>query len=491
MPSQSLTLEQIRRELPGIEWHNYRTLEIKDIQQDSRKVTAGSLFVALDGTKARGKDYLQDAVAKGAAAVVADEYCELPSGQAIPFGIAQDPRDAIAALAALFWGYPARKLCFVGITGTNGKTTTAFLVRSIFEAAGYRVALLGTVGYFYGDHCFEAPNTTPDVLTLQQHFAHIVAEGISHVVMEVSSHSLTQKRVAQIPFQAAIFTNLGRDHLDYHETIENYRDAKTLLFRGLTNQAQAILNGDDPQSPYFRKVCPAHCHLFGLESGHEVTARDIRYEHLDSVFELITNAATTRVKLQLPGFYNIYNALAATTAASSLGIPLDIIRTGLEKLTGVPGRMEKIEAGQPFGVIVDYAHTPNAMEAALTTLAKIKRHRLLVVFGCGGDRDQGKRPQMGAVAARCADLTWVTSDNPRSEAPEKIAEQVVAGFTGQPYHLALDREEAICQALGAARDGDIVAIVGKGHETYQLIGKQVLPFDDRQVARDCLKRLGF
>lgn len=485
--ARNLSLDELRRELPEITWHNYHNVTLTGVEQDSRKVIPGSLFVALEGSKAHGRDYVEDALRRGAAAIICEAAQTMPA-LPVPLGLVADGRTFIARLAALWSGYAARALTVIGVTGTNGKTTTSFMVQSIFQAAGRRCALFGTIGYWYADKFFPAPNTTPDVLFLHRHFAEMREAGIDCVSMEVSSHSLVQKRVAEIPFAAAIFTNLGRDHLDYHETVEKYRDAKGLLFSGLAPQAHAVLNGDDPVSDHLRTITAAHVHRFGIDGNADIQATDIRHNGFDTSFTLVADGTRTPVTIHFPGIYNVYNALGAAGAAWSLGIPPAVIAEGLAKLQGVPGRMQKIDEGQPFLVAVDYAHTPNAMEALLSNLYKIKRQRLLIVFGCGGDRDQGKRPQMGKIAANYGDITWITSDNPRSEPPEKIARQIAEGVGSARHQVVLDRETAIREALQAARADDIVVIAGKGHETEQIIGKQVLPFDDREVVRKYLRQ---
>jgi UDP-N-acetylmuramoyl-L-alanyl-D-glutamate--2,6-diaminopimelate ligase len=482
-------LDEIRQALPEVTWHNYQNVKITGVQQDSRKVTGGSLFTAIKGAKAHGNDYIADALRRGAVAIISEESQPVAVPTKVPLGVANEARDLVARLGALWSDYAARQLTVIGITGTNGKTTTAFMMHSILQAGGRPSALLGTIGYWYGQEFFPAPNTTPDVLFLHEHFARMRTMGITHVAMEVSSHSLVQKRVAEIPFTAAIFTNLGRDHLDYHATVENYRDAKGLLFAGLAPQAHAVLNGNDATSDHFCRLTKAKVHRFGINGEAEICATDIHYSGLSTSFTLSMPSVCVSVAINFPGLYNVYNALGAAGAAWALGIPPDAIAAGLADLQGVPGRMEQVDEGQPFLVVVDYAHTPNAMEAALSTLYKIKRQRLFVVFGCGGDRDQGKRPQMGKIAAQYGDFTWITSDNPRTEPPEKIAKQIAEGVGNAPHLVVLDREEAIRRILEAAQPNDIVVIAGKGHETEQIIGKQVLPFDDRAVARKYLRQL--
>lgn len=489
MPQKNLSLAEIRTAVPEIAWHNYADTVITNIQHDSRKVTSGSLWIGTEEKTDAKEQHLQDALQRGAAAVI---VAALPlCSAALPVGVSACPSQVLSRLSALVWGAPARRLTIAGITGTNGKTTTSYLLHSFLQAAGHPTGLLGTTGYFYGRHSFAAPNTTPEALVLHEHFARMVENGITHVSMEVSSHSLSLKRVADIEFRAAVFTNLGRDHLDYHQNMEQYREAKAILFRSLAKDAHALLNQDDPASKYFQEHCQGICHSFGLSEQAEFHVRHLRFEGMHSYFTLVTPQGQLEAVLPLPGAYNVYNALAAAACALTLGVSLPQIVESMRKFSGVPGRMEQITCGQPFIVLVDYAHTPEAMQACLGTLAQVKKRRLLVVFGCGGDRDPGKRPQMGKIASQCADYTWVTSDNPRTEQPEKITGQIVAGFATSQYQVIVNREQAILSALQAAQPDDIVVIIGKGHETGQIIGKQTFPFDDRDVARACLEKLGF
>lgn len=495
-----LSLEKIRREMPEIQWLNYRDVEVSGIGYDSRKAVPGCLFVALRGEKFNGEDFAREAVTRGAVAVVAESDLSLAG---VPFGVVPCAREALAKLGAIWWDRPSRRLTMVGITGTNGKTTTSLLLADMLQGAGHRTGLIGTIGYRCGNEWLDTSHTTPEPLTLQENLARMAGEGITHVVMEVSSHSLDQNRVSQIDFRAAIFTNLGRDHLDYHKTREEYLQAKSLLFRSLPTDSWAILNADDSAVQFLAQATTARKVFFSVlqsraslerESSSPppdaVFARNICFSGTDSSFELVSPQGTASVSAPLPGIYNIYNILASASCALAMGVSFPEICAAVKGIR-VPGRMEVVDEGQPFVVLIDYAHTPDALSAVLTALRSGRQGKLILVFGCGGDRDKGKRPQMGAIACRYADHTWVTSDNPRSESPEEIAYQICEGFSRRNYTTSLDRREAIFAALQSAGPDDVVLIAGKGHETYQLIGQKKLPFSDREVTRGCLAELGF
>ena len=465
------------------------------VSSDSRTVQPGELFIATPGSRDDGLLHVGEALARGATSVLADRKPELPEG--VGFVGVPDVPLAKAVVADTFYGQPSRRLKVVGITGTNGKTTTAYLLRAMLSREGVATGLVGTLGALLGDdEHVELSNTTPDALELQRLLAQMVDRGLSAVVMEVSSHSLVQHRVRGVDFDVGVFTNLSQDHLDYHGTMEAYGDAKALLFEGLAPEAVAVLNADDPFCSGLARRTRASVVRYGFSDPVHVRGDVSRSDSEGSAFRLVAGARGLSLpcETRLVGRHNVANALAAGAAALSLGVSPTAVATGLASLPAVPGRLQPVECGQDFRVLVDYAHTPDALEKVLSQLRPLTRGRLAVVFGCGGDRDRGKRPLMGAVAARLADDVYVTSDNPRSEDPQAILEDILRGMRGDgpPGQRRLahaDRREAIRQACLAAQGGDIVLVAGKGHETTQTLGDEVLPFDDCAVTREVLWRL--
>ncbi len=490
MKKQSLPLSFLKEREPQIQWFHDQECTILDVQSDSRKIQPGMLFIAISGTKEQGEEYMEDAIQKGAVAVVAQKY--RPLSRPIPFGVTPEPRHALSRITHYLWQEPAKGMRITGITGTNGKTTTSFLIRSILQKASYPTGLLGTTGCYYAEQFFPATHTTPEPVELNEHFARMKSSGIEHVVMEVSSHSLDQGRVAHLDFDFGIFTNLSRDHLDYHLTMEKYLEAKSLLFRSLKENAFAILNYNAPESQYLKQNTRAKCVFFSLQKQKNVAiyAEEIQAPGVKNRFTLVTPNGKVDIILSLPGIYNIENALAAAACAWAEGIPLETIAQGLNSFSGVPGRMELIPWQGNFEVFVDFAHTDQALKKAVLTLKETKPNRLLLVFGCGGDRDRGKRPMMGEIGKLYADYTWITNDNPRTENPESIASEIVKGFAdSKNYTLCLDRAKAIEEAIQSAYEGDIVLIAGKGHENVQIVGKDRFPFSDQEVAKNCLEKI--
>ena len=469
--------------------------EIRGVAYDSRKVAPGEIFVAIPGLKQDGRRYVEDALARGATAVVL-EGADLLEGRSVARVLVGSARAALARLARAYFGHPSGSLTVIGITGTNGKTTTSYLVDGLLAAQGRRTGLIGTVQYRIGALSIPAGQTTPEALETQQLLRRMVDEGVTGVAMEVSSHALALSRVEGIDFDVAVFTNLTQDHLDFHVTMDAYRDAKRHLFvllaAGNKPTRTAVVNADDASGLAMVADLPLHTLTYGVRGR-----ADVRPTRWSSGAEGIrmnvrTPAGHLDIASPLVGEHNVENLLAATGVGIALGMEPALIARALGSVGSVPGRFERVEAGQPFLVVVDYAHTPDALERTLETARKLRGPggRLAVVFGCGGDRDRGKRPLMGGIAARLADRVWVTSDNPRSEPPEAIIADIVAGIPGG---IALDRHEtipdrkaAIQRALIWAGAGDVVVIAGKGHETYQIIGSDVLPFDDRAQARAAL-----
>lgn len=452
----------------------------------SKRVEPGQIFVAISGTKEDGRRFADEAIARGAAALVTQTPLEI---SAVPQIRVSDARAALADLAAAWRRYPARRLDCFGVTGTNGKTTSAYLLRSMLEAAGRKVGLIGTVGYFLMDRALAAPNTTPDALDLQGYLAEIAADGGDSLVMEVSSHALTQSRVRGIPFRAGIFTNLSSEHLDYHKTMEEYFQAKAKLFEELAPESTAVLNLEDLCGMRLRGMTRAKVVTYAIDRPEATLRATIHESSLQGVrFTMHAPEGDAEVSLPLPGRYNVMNFLGAAGAARAAGIPLATIAAGAAKQRLVPGRLERVDAGGPVTVLVDYAHTDDAMEKVLRNVRPVARGKMIVVFGCGGDRDRSKRPRMGRVGTELADFAVITSDNPRTEQPHAIIGEILAGVRAPESRYAVepDRRKAIHKAIAMARPGDVVLLLGKGHENYQILGKETFPFDDREVAREAL-----
>jgi UDP-N-acetylmuramoyl-L-alanyl-D-glutamate--2,6-diaminopimelate ligase len=471
---------------------------VTGIAYDSRTVVPGACFVAVAGFKQDGRRFITDALARGATLVVAEGADPL-AGQPTPRVLVPAAREALARLADAYWGHPSRALTLVGVTGTNGKTTTSFLVEALLRAAGHRTGLIGTIQYRVGDQAVDASQTTPEAVELQSLLARMRDGGITGAAMEVSSHALALSRVAGTEFDVAVFTNLTQDHLDFHGTLEEYARAKRRLFEALAAGTKprrtAVVNADDPAGAGMVRDLRLSTLRFGLRGAAEIRPRAFTSGIDGTQVEVETPRGSLTITSPLVGEHNVMNLLGAVGVGVALEIPLPTIGAALGAVRAVPGRFERVEAGQPFLVVVDYAHTPDALERVLTTARKLvpRGGRLAAVFGCGGDRDRGKRPIMGEIAARLADRVWVTSDNPRTESPAAIVEEVLVGVTrvsaGAGRHVAMpDRQAAIHDALGWARGGDVVVIAGKGHETYQIVGSTALPFDDRAVARAFLER---
>ncbi len=483
------------------DWRQSRRLvscgPVTGVATDSRQVQPGHLFVAIEGYSADGHDFIPEAIARGATAVV---YQDDHDASAVPDDVSAigvlDSRRAAAEIAADFWGDPSNNLTLVGVTGTNGKTTTAFLVDSIFQASGASTGLLSTPARFIAGAQLTADRTTPDSVELQGLLAEMRAAGVTHVVLEVSSHGLALDRTWMCKFDAAIFTNLSQDHLDFHANLEEYYAAKLRLFTDYPElgkphkSTRSVVNIDDPAGVRICEQTRADLVTYGLGEAAMVTASDSQVTPTGLQFRLVLpEASPVPVRLRLVGGFNLHNALAAAACGWGLGIATGQIVAGLEQLSAVPGRFERIDKGQDFTVIVDYAHTPDALENVLESARALQADRLICVFGCGGDRDRGKRPEMGRIATALADFTIITSDNPRSEVPYVIIDEIVAGATGDTYSVEADRRQAIFTAVEQCRPGDILVIAGKGHESYQIIGDKTIPFDDREVVREALIRL--
>ncbi|WP_372663036.1 UDP-N-acetylmuramoyl-L-alanyl-D-glutamate--2,6-diaminopimelate ligase [Cohnella sp.] len=470
--------------------------EIHSLEVDSRKVKPGCLFVCLPGHTVDGHDFAEQAIERGAAALVTARELPISAAQLI----VPDTRQALAMLADFFYGRPSHQLRPVGITGTNGKTTTTYLIEQIWADAGVAAGVIGTIETRYGGQSFPMSGTTPDILQLQQIFHSMVEAGTERCVIEVSSHALEQGRVKGAHFRTAVFTNLTQDHLDYHGTMEAYEAAKGLFFSRLGNtfsdnpkeRCFSVLNADDEASHRFAKLTSSEVLTYGIEKEAHLQAFKVRISASGTSFELHSFRGNRQVNLQLVGKFNVYNALAALGSALCEGIDLDAAIHSLERISGVPGRVEAVNEGQPYAVIVDYAHTPDSLENVLRTVKELTNGEVICVFGCGGDRDKTKRPIMGRIAAELADRIIVTSDNPRTEDPLVILNEIevglkAAGTSSERYALEPDRRAAIQKAVDMASSGDVVLIAGKGHETYQIIGGHTQDFDDRLAAKEAIR----
>ncbi len=470
--------------LPGI--------DVQGLAYDSRQVQPGQVFIALTGLKARGAEFADDAIRRGAVAVVADEPAT--SSVPVPWVTVPDARAAMASIADQFYGHPSRAMQVVGITGTNGKTTTAYLLRAMFDAAGKKCGLIGTVTYAIGDQELPASRTTPEAPDVQRMFRQMVAAGCGAGVREVSSHARALRRLAETTFSAAVFTNLTRDHLDYHGDMESYFAAKKRLFEMLPPGAPAAINVDDPRGDAVRKIA-ARPVTYAINKPADVTPGPLTMTFRGLEFDARTPQGNVHVKSRLVGRPNVSNILATVAVATALQLPTSAIERGLSTLSGVPGRFEVVsQETDDVTVVIDYAHTDDALKNLLETARPLAPRRVITVFGCGGDRDRTKRPLMGAVAARLSDVVVVTSDNPRTEDPLRIIEEIKRGIPAasdrdpRETFTIVDRREEIQFAIAHAQPGDLVLLAGKGHEKTQQIGARELPFDERAIALDALGR---
>jgi UDP-N-acetylmuramoyl-L-alanyl-D-glutamate--2,6-diaminopimelate ligase len=474
-------LEALIRALAPSEVLGRRPVEIRDLAYDARRVAEGTLFFCVPGSRADGHDFAVAAVSHGAVALVVQR----PLGVAVPQLVVDDARAAMAIAADAFFGEPTTRLDVAGVTGTNGKTTTAFLLRSILEAAGRRAGLVGTVEWIVGGEHRPAPHTTPEAIDLQRLFAEMLELGDEAVALEASSHGSAFHRLDRVRMAALVFTNLSQDHLDLHETMEEYFQAKRRLFTGAQPPPAAVNVGDEHGQRLAAELAAAHrapLVTFGFSPHAEVRPEGLELTSAGSRFR----AAGIDFATPLRGRFNVENVLGAVAAGLLLDLDDEAIAAGVRAVTGVPGRFEAIDEGQPFAVLVDYAHTPDSLDVVLQAARELGRGRLIAVFGAGGDRDRGKRPLMGRIARERADLAIVTSDNPRSEDPLVVIQDIVQG-TGTDVEIDPDRRSAIRRAVALAEAGDVVVIAGKGHEQGQEIAWVVHPFDDRDVAREAIR----
>ncbi|MEP6993861.1 MAG: UDP-N-acetylmuramoyl-L-alanyl-D-glutamate--2,6-diaminopimelate ligase [Acidobacteriota bacterium] len=482
-----MKLVELAAALPGAEISSSGfDTAIARVESDSRRVRPGDLFVTIRGEKSDGYAHVADAVSRGAAAVVSDRPA--PEGIAVPWILSPSPRRALALLAARLAGEPASRLVLAGVTGTNGKTTTATLLEAILKQRYGRAGFVGTVGYRTGSRSLPAQRTTPEATVIQQLLAEMVSEGTRAAAMEVSSHALELDRVEGCRFDVAVFTNLTRDHLDFHGDMEGYYAAKRRLFALRKPGAAGVVNAEDPYGR--RLLAEAAPPMIGFSASGapaDVSAEAVTCDLSGIQLDVVHARGRFRLASPLAGRFNVSNLLCAAAAGLCLGIEPAQIAAAVREVANVPGRFERVEAGQPYRILVDYAHTPDALERLLQAVRELTDQKIILVFGCGGDRDRGKRAPMGLIAGRLADIAIATSDNPRSESPEAILKEVEAGLkaSGATKYLTIaDRREAIRQAIELANTGTVVVVAGKGHETVQIIGSREIPFDDRQVAAE-------
>ncbi len=503
-----MKLRDLVRGLEGVQIHGQMSIEIEGVAYNSNQVERGSVFVAIKGQETDGHDYIEEAIERGAGAVVLEDENRRING--IPTVVVPNSRKALGTISTAFFGNPSAKMILIGITGTNGKTTTAYLAESILRGVGFKTGAIGTIDYHFKGTVHRAITTTPESYDLQKILRDMLSEGISHVIMEVSSHALHQHRIEGCHFDIGVFTNCTPDHLDYHKTMDHYFESKASLFTHFLRKSMkpnplALINLDDPRGQALWERLPLHKMSYGLKGERDIYARDIH----TSIAGLSATAITPRGDLPfcspLMGEFNLYNILASAGIGLALRADLEDVREGIEALAGVPGRVEGIGNERGLHIFVDYAHTPDALERILRTMGDLKGGgRIITVFGCGGDRDRGKRPRMGAIAGRHSDLAVITSDNPRTEDSAAIIkeieqgmradsireldrEELTGGLRDKGYVKVLERREAIRLAIKLAKAGDVVLVAGKGHEDYQIIGRERLPFDDRYEIKEALK----
>ncbi len=491
---KSASFEELTRAVPGARAAGDFSAQITGVAYDSRLVVPGDVFVAVAGFQADGHDFAEDALAGGAAALVVERKIEGISPE-VPQFVAPSCREALSRIGDAFYGHPSGELALIGVTGTNGKTTTAFLIDAILRSSGRRTGLMGTIHYRVGDEVFEEPRTTSEGPDLQRYLRRMADAGASHAVMEVSSHGLVLDRLLGCEFQAAVFTNLTQDHLDFHGDMESYFQAKLKLFKEFA-PANAVVNIDDAYGRRIVEEAGGQVWTYAAGSGADLGVEDLSSSSSGMRFQMLTPAGRVRVETALIGRHNLSNILAASAACLSQGLTPEEVAAGVASLENIPGRFEKVDMGQPFLVVVDYAHTEDALARVLEFARPVTEGRILTLMGCGGDRDRNKRPLMAAAALRGSDYVVMTSDNPRTEDPASILREVESGAALAPasagrWRSILDRREAIRAIVAEAREGDAVVIAGKGHETYQILGTERTPFDDREEARTALRLAGY
>jgi len=485
----ALALSDVARRIGRCQVAGAPEAEVSGITHDSRRATPGMIFAAVPGIHFDGREYIDAALEAGASAIL----CEPPAlDRPVPQLLVSSVRSALPGAAELIYGSPPRTAPVVGITGTNGKTTTAYLIDALLRAAGYAPALVGSIEGRFGELAADAANTTPEATDLHAFWGRAQAEGANALVMEASSHGLLLHRCDAIGFNVGVFTNLTRDHLDYHPDAAAYRGAKSRLFGILPRNGVAVLCSDDPAWEYFRRATQARVITYGLNAEAGVRAESVDVSAGGIRFDVISRAKPFTIESKLFGRFNVSNLLAAAAVGYALRLEPEVIASGLAAVTAVPGRAERLDSGQPFVVLNDFAHTPDALARILAAARELTSGKLRVVFGCGGDRDPGKRPEMGRIASEIADEVFVTSDNPRTEKPDQIIAQIIAPLgDAQTVTVEPDREQAIAAALAVMAAGDTLVVAGKGHERYQIVGTEKRRFDDAEVIRGALKRMGY
>ncbi|MFH1407329.1 MAG: UDP-N-acetylmuramoyl-L-alanyl-D-glutamate--2,6-diaminopimelate ligase [Candidatus Omnitrophota bacterium] len=464
-------------------------IKISDITCDSKKVKPEGMFIAVKGTKLDGYEFIGEAIQRGASCIVAERDFHCPKH--ITKIIVKDSKEALVEIAKSFYADPSSNLKVIGITGTNGKTTTAYLIEKMLTSAGYGTGVIGTISYRFGNRAIPATNTTPGVLDLQFMLHEMVQERLQYVVLEVSSHSLDQDRVAGINFECAVFTNLTHEHLDYHKDLEDYFLAKSKLFGMLAGDKFAVVNKDDPFGVRLINSRKGKILSYGLDAGADISCRILELNKNGLKFILNSCGRTAEVNSKLIGRHNIYNILAAAGAAAACNVDFTKVIKGIESAEPPPGRLQRVETGKPFEIFVDYAHSDDALKNVITALRELNPERIIVLFGCGGDRDKLKRPKMGKITTELADYVILTSDNPRTEDPGAIIQDIEKGITKSNYIKITDRRDAIFKLLGLAKPGDMLLLAGKGHETYQIFKDTTVSFYDVQVVKEALEKTDF
>jgi UDP-N-acetylmuramyl-tripeptide synthetase len=470
--------------------------EVRGISCNSKTVKEGFVFVAIQGNREDGNKYIDEAIERGARAVIVQSSskclpCRPTGNRNVSFISVEDTRKALAKLAAEFYDKPSSKIKVVGITGTNGKTTITYLIEALLKKSHLSPAVIGTINYRFEDKIIASKNTTPGPVELQSMLDAMLKAGSNYAIMEVSSHALDQDRTEGIDFHSAIFTNLTQDHLDYHKNLKNYFESKAKLFKNISRRSFAVINDDDKYGRKIKELTKAQIITYGIENSADITARDIKFDGCATQFRLKSPKEETKFKTGLIGKHNVYNILATIAWAQKEGIDSSIIKSAIEEFSYVPGRLEKIDCNADFSVFVDYAHTEDALRNIIGTLRQISNRKIIVVFGCGGERDKTKRPKMGRVVSELADLAIITDDNPRFEDPEAIIKEIKKGIRKKNFCVIPERFEAIKKSLFLAKAGDIILVAGKGHENYQILKDKTIFFDDREAVRECLKSMKY
>ena len=484
MMRASKIIKQLGLKIPS----GFTDFKVKGISCNSRQVKSGFIFVAVKGAKEDGNKFIADALKKGAKLIVCSAFSPQPSAVSKIFRF-KDTRKVAAQLASEFYGHPADKMKFIGVTGTNGKTTITYLIEAMLKVAKKNPAVIGTINYRFNKKIVPARNTTPGPVELQKLFNNMRKGKVTHVVMEVSSHALDQERTEGINFKTAVFTNLTQDHLDYHKNMEAYFQAKLKLFKNLSSKSVAVINNDDPYALRVKNNTKAKIITYGIDKKSDIMAKKIEFTSNHTDFLLSIKNKEIKLRTKLIGRHNLYNILATIAVSLEEGVSLKNIVKALTKCIAVPGRLQALKVKSGFTVFVDYAHTEDALKNVITSLRGLSEGKIIVVFGCGGDRDKTKRPKMGAAVTGLADYAIITNDNPRSEEPGDIISDIKKGIKRDNFEVIIDRKNAIKKSLNIALSNDIVLIAGKGHEHYQILKNKTIDFDDYQVVKECLQSL--